>query len=44
MRALIIDDEENNISNLSALLLEHCKEVNVIGTAKNTDEGIRLVQ
>lgn len=39
IRAIIIDDEENNISNLQALLARYCPEVNVVATARNAEEG-----
>src|SRR5215216_5638847 len=41
--ALIIDDEENNISNLAELLREYCSEIRVVGTATNADSGIELI-
>ena len=31
IKALIVDDEENNRENLHALLGQYCKEVEVIG-------------
>ena len=37
--AAIIDDEENNIGNLSSLLQTYCKEVSIITTACSAVEG-----
>ncbi|OQY91919.1 MAG: DNA-binding response regulator [Sphingobacteriales bacterium UTBCD1] len=43
IKAILIDDEANNISNLSGLLQKYCKEVFVVGTALNADDGINLI-
>ena len=42
MRAVIIDDEQNNIDNLLVLLEQHCPLINVMDTACNADEGKEL--
>jgi len=39
LKAVLIDDEKNNIDNLGRLLKKHCPEVEVLATAKNADEG-----
>lgn len=39
IRAIIIDDEQNNIDNLAALLHLHCPQVDLIATALNADDG-----
>jgi two-component system LytT family response regulator len=44
MHAIIIDDEQNNITNLQQLLQKHCPMVKVIATAMNADEGFNLIQ
>lgn len=44
MKALIIDDELNNVNNLVALLQQYCPSVDVIGTALNADEGKKIIQ
>lgn len=44
MKAAIIDDELNNVSNLVALLQQYCPSVDVIGTALNADEGKKIIQ
>lgn len=37
--AVLIDDETNNLDNLTRLLEKYCPEVQVTGTALNADEG-----
>jgi len=37
--AVLIDDEKNNLSNLSGLLAGYCPEVTVIGEAQNAADG-----
>lgn len=44
IKAIIIDDEPNNIINLQALLRIHCQEVMVVATAINANDGSRLIQ
>lgn len=39
IRAVLVDDEKNNIDNLQGLLEKYCPQVNVIGFAKNGKEG-----
>ncbi|WP_300604222.1 LytTR family DNA-binding domain-containing protein [Niabella sp.] len=39
MKAIIIDDEPNNVRNLELLLREHCSNVQIIATAMNAHEG-----
>lgn len=41
--AVIIDDEPNNVDNLSFLLQKNCPQVTVKATANNADEGIRII-
>jgi two-component system LytT family response regulator len=43
IRAVIIDDEKNNINNLQGLLQKYCPLVNIIGTAMNADEGKQII-
>lgn len=43
IRAVIIDDEANNIDNLKALLLRHCPQVSVKDFACNADTGIEVI-
>ncbi len=44
IRSVIIDDELNNIDNLTGLLKLYCPQVMVAGTAMNADEGARLIR
>jgi len=43
LRAVIIDDEQNNIDNLSILLQQHCPEVTIAGTAMNAIDGEQII-
>ena len=44
LKALIIDDEQNNVENLKAILSEHCPKVMILGTASNGEEGRSLIK
>jgi two-component system LytT family response regulator len=41
--AVIIDDEQNNIDNLSILLRQNCPQVIITSTALNAAEGERII-
>lgn len=43
IKAVIIDDEPNNIDNLEILLSQYCPQVEVAGKATNADEGEQLI-
>jgi two-component system LytT family response regulator len=43
MRAIIIDDEANNVDNLTLLLEKYCPQVTVVGAASDSDSGIALI-
>lgn len=43
MRAIIVDDEINNIDNLQLLLNKHCTMVQVIATATGADDAAQLI-
>lgn len=43
IRAVIIDDEENNIYNLQGMLLKHCPQVSVVATAMDAAEGESII-
>jgi two-component system LytT family response regulator len=43
LRAVIIDDEQNNIDNLAILMQQHSPEVTIIGTAMNALEGEQII-
>ncbi len=43
IRAVIIDDEKNNIENIMRLLNQHDLPVTVAGTATNADDGVDVI-
>jgi len=43
IHSVIIDDEQNNIDNLSVLLKQHCPQVTVVATAKNATDGEKII-
>ena len=43
IKAVIIDDEKNNVDNLKSLLQQHCAEVEISGVALNAKEGRKLI-
>jgi len=43
IRAVIIDDEQNNLDNLSRLLEKHCPDIVVAATALTADEGREII-
>jgi len=43
IRAIIIDDEKNNVDNLAGLLKKYCPSVEVVDTAMNADEGKQII-
>jgi len=43
IRAVIIDDEQNNLDNLSRLLEKHCPDIVVAATALTADEGREMI-
>ncbi|HMI02375.1 MAG TPA: LytTR family DNA-binding domain-containing protein [Pedobacter sp.] len=44
IKALIIDDEPNNIENLQLIIDKHSADVFIAGTADNAEEGKKLIQ
>lgn len=43
MKAILVDDERNNLTNLEQLLKEYCPGVEVIATALNAADGQRMI-
>ena len=43
MTAVLVDDEEKSLKNLSILLTDHCKEVEIINTASNALEAVKII-
>lgn len=44
IKGIIIDDEQNNITNLQRLLEKYCPEVTIVGTSSDANEGITLIK
>jgi two-component system LytT family response regulator len=44
INAVIIDDEANNIDNLSLLLAKYCPQVDIAATAASGEEGKQILQ
>lgn len=43
VRAVLVDDEQNNIDNLLHLLQKHCRDVDVVATASSADEAESVI-
>src|SRR5689334_19086371 len=43
IKALIIDDEKNNIDNITRLLQQHNLPVTIVASATNADDGIKAI-
>lgn len=43
IKAILVDDEPLNISNLKALLGRHCPSVEILGTANSVDQAQKLI-
>ncbi|RFZ90019.1 DNA-binding response regulator [Mucilaginibacter conchicola] len=43
IRAVIIDDEKNNIENIEQLLIKHELPVTIVGRAINADDGVSVI-
>jgi len=44
IKALIVDDELNNRENLNELLVQYCKDVEVIGLADSVDSAFKIIK
>ncbi|MDB5119046.1 MAG: DNA-binding response regulator [Sphingobacteriales bacterium] len=44
LKAIIIDDEQNNIDNLQELLRKYCTDVIITATSCDVDESIQLIK
>ena len=44
LKAIILEDEVNNLAYLQDLLTENCPEVNLVATATSVKEGLRLAE
>lgn len=43
IKAIIIDDEQNNVDNLNILLQQHCPQIFVVATALNAYDGEKII-
>ena len=43
LKAVLIDDDESNLSSLSEKISNHCKEVKIIARCDNPEDGIRAI-
>lgn len=43
IRAVIIDDEPNNVNSLQVILKKFCPEINIVGTADNANSAFDLI-
>ena len=43
LRAVLIDDDESNLSSLSEKIANHCKQVQIISRCENPEDGIRAI-
>ncbi|MGY4385788.1 two-component system LytT family response regulator [Pedobacter sp. UYP24] len=43
IKAIIIDDEANNIENLQAIIAKNCSNIQLVGSALDADTGRRLI-
>ncbi|MBT3302323.1 MAG: response regulator transcription factor [Bacteroidetes bacterium] len=43
IKAILVDDEKNSLSTLQLLLDKYCPEVEIIGTAQNVADSIKII-
>lgn len=43
LKAVLIDDDQSNLSSLSEKISNHCKQVQIIDRCDNPEEGIRII-
>lgn len=43
IKTIIIDDEQNNIDNLTILLQRYCPQAEIVATALNADDGEKII-
>lgn len=44
LRAVLIDDDESNLSSLSEKLSKHCQQVEIISRCDNADDGMKVIE
>jgi two-component system LytT family response regulator len=43
LKAVLIDDDESNLSSLSEKISRHCRQVQIIECCDSPEEGIRII-
>jgi len=43
IKTILVEDEVHNLNNLKRLVEKYCKEINIVATAANADEGICII-
>ncbi len=44
LRAILIGDDQSNLSALSGKLLKHCPQIEIIGCCDNAEDGIKAIE
>lgn len=44
LKAILIDDDQSNLSGLNEKLLKHCPQVQVISSCENAEKGIKAIE
>lgn len=44
IKALLVDDDESNLSGLSEKLRKHCPQVSIVGQCNSAQDGIRAIE
>lgn len=44
LRAILIDDDQSNLSALSEKLSKHCPQIQIIGRCDNAEDGIKTIE
>lgn len=43
IKTIIIEDEQKSLEMLAGIIQKHCPDLNIIGLAKNVEEGVNLI-
>src|SRR6188768_191981 len=44
LKAVLIDDDESNLSSLSEKLGKHCPQINIVAKCDNAEDGIKSIE
>ena len=44
LKAVLIDDDESNLSSLSEKLAKHCPQINIVARCDNAEDGIKSIE